>query len=111
MSVGIVRYPGSNCDFDTLKYFDNSFFIWHKETKIPENLKLLIIPGGFALGDRLYNKATDSYTISPGTMALKSPISNIIKDAVKNNIPILTPLVKASETIGAVLKKGDIVIY
>jgi len=89
MSVGIVRYPGSNCDFDTLKYFDNSFFIWHKENKIPDNLKLLIIPGGFSFGDRLYNKATDTYTISPGTMALKSPISNIIKDAVKNNIPIL----------------------
>ena len=29
----------------------------------------------------------------------------------KNNRPDLTPLVKASETVGAVLKKGDIVIY
>ena len=29
----------------------------------------------------------------------------------KNNRPILTPLVKASETVGQVLKKGDIVIY
>tara|TARA_B110000037_G_scaffold222811_1_gene299723 strand:+ start:1661 stop:2944 length:1284 start_codon:yes stop_codon:yes gene_type:complete len=29
----------------------------------------------------------------------------------KNNRPILTPLLKASETVGAVLKKGDIVIY
>ena len=29
----------------------------------------------------------------------------------KNNRPILTPLVKASETVGAVLKEGDIVIY
>ncbi|NQY29015.1 MAG: nucleotide sugar dehydrogenase, partial [Flavobacteriaceae bacterium] len=29
----------------------------------------------------------------------------------KNNRPILTPLIKASETIGKVLKKGDIVIY
>ncbi|WP_064965580.1 nucleotide sugar dehydrogenase [Tenacibaculum ovolyticum] len=29
----------------------------------------------------------------------------------KNNRPILIPLVKASETIGKVLKKGDIVIY
>ena len=29
----------------------------------------------------------------------------------KNNRPILTPLVKASETVGEVLKKGDIVIY
>ncbi len=29
----------------------------------------------------------------------------------KNNRPVLTPLIKASETIGKYLKKGDIVIY
>jgi len=29
----------------------------------------------------------------------------------KNNRPILTPLIKASETVGTVLKKGDIVVY
>jgi len=29
----------------------------------------------------------------------------------KNNRPILTPLIKASETVGAVLKKGDVVVY
>lgn len=29
----------------------------------------------------------------------------------KNNRPVLTPLVKASETVGKVIKKGDIVIY
>jgi len=29
----------------------------------------------------------------------------------KNNRPILTPLIKASETVGKVLKKGDVVIY
>ena len=29
----------------------------------------------------------------------------------KNNRPVLTPLIKASETVGEVLKKGDIVIY
>jgi UDP-N-acetyl-D-galactosamine dehydrogenase len=29
----------------------------------------------------------------------------------KHHRPILTPLYKASETVGAVLKKGDIVIY
>jgi len=28
-----------------------------------------------------------------------------------NNRPVLTPLIKASETVGSVLKKGDIVIY
>ncbi len=29
----------------------------------------------------------------------------------KNNRPVLTPLVKASETVGVVLNKGDIVVY
>lgn len=29
----------------------------------------------------------------------------------KNNRPILTPLIKASQSIGGILKKGDIVIY
>ena len=29
----------------------------------------------------------------------------------KNNRPELTPLIKASETIGSVLKKGDVVVY
>ncbi|RQP13032.1 MAG: nucleotide sugar dehydrogenase [Chryseobacterium sp.] len=29
----------------------------------------------------------------------------------KNNRPVLAPLVKASETVGKVLKKGDVVIY
>ena len=29
----------------------------------------------------------------------------------KHNRPLLTPMIKASETVGAILKKGDIVIY
>lgn len=29
----------------------------------------------------------------------------------KNNRPVLTPLIKASETVGSVLKEGDIVVY
>ena len=29
----------------------------------------------------------------------------------KNNRPVLSPLIKASETVGSVLKKGDVVVY
>ena len=29
----------------------------------------------------------------------------------KNNRPVLTPLIKASETVGSVLKKGDVAVY
>ena len=92
--IGIIRYPGSNCDIETLRYFSDlgdCFYIWHKEDNIGilDDLLLLVLPGGFAFGDRIYNKATESYTISPGTMALNSPVSKIILEASKRSIPIL----------------------
>lgn len=95
INVGIVRYPGSNCDLETYRYFEfndnNCFYIWHKETdfSLLDNLDLLVLPGGFAFGDRIYNKATENYIISPGTMALESPVSVLIKGAVSRNIPII----------------------
>jgi phosphoribosylformylglycinamidine (FGAM) synthase-like amidotransferase family enzyme/selenophosphate synthetase-related protein len=92
MRVGIVRYPGSNCDFDALKYFDNSFFIWHKQEYhegLLADVSLLVIPGGFAFGDRMYEKATNKYTISPGTMAVNSNVTSVIMKAHEMKIPIL----------------------
>ena len=92
MKVGIIKYPGSNCDVDTLNYFNDIFdvyYIWHKEEKINEEVDLIIIPGGFAFGDRVYDKATDSYIINPGQMALESNVTQIILNAAKNKVPIL----------------------
>lgn len=94
--IGIIRYPGSNCDLETYRYFKineetDCFFIWHTVTDVSllDNLDLLVLPGGFAFGDRIYNKATDNYIISPGTMALESPVNILIKTAVSRNIAIL----------------------
>ena len=94
MKVGIVRYPGSNCDIETLKYFSDlgqSFYIWHNNDNLSvlDDLGLLVLPGGFAFGDRVYDKATSEFKISPGTMAIKSPVSAIIYEASKRRIPIL----------------------
>ena len=94
MKVAVIRYPGSNCDIETLRYFSDlgeSFYIWHSEYDytLLNNVGLLVLPGGFAFGDRVYDKATDSYTISPGTMALDSPVNQIIIHAAKLNIPII----------------------
>lgn len=88
MKVGIVRYPGSNCDFDAGRYFDNSIYIWHKNTLLPD-IDLLVIPGGFAFGDRDYVKATSSYNINPGKKALQSPVTKVILEAHEKGIPIL----------------------
>ena len=98
MRVGIIKYPGSNCDEDTFRYFSTDgngenndvFFIWHKEIEMPDAMDLLIIPGGFAFGDRYYTKgATGEYDIDPGKMAVKSPVTKIIMQAHRNKIPIL----------------------
>jgi phosphoribosylformylglycinamidine synthase subunit PurL len=88
MKIGIVRYPGSNCDQDALRYFKNSFFIWHQTSELPE-IDLLVIPGGFAFGDRVYSTATGSYRIDPGRQALLSPVNKVIEEAHKKGIPIL----------------------
>lgn len=68
MKIGVIRYPGSNCFNDTINYFgiNNCIEIWHKIDIIPD-IDLLIIPGGFAFGDRYYKNATDNdYEYSPG---------------------------------------------
>ncbi len=92
MQVGIIRFPGSNCDFDTLNFFKKfghkSRFIWHKDTKFPR-IDLLVLPGGFAFGDRFYKKATAKYIIDPGAMAVRSPAMQIVRLAAKRKLPIL----------------------
>ena len=89
MKVAIIRYPGSNCDFDAKRYFGGDF-IWHNDSYcIPHGYDLIVLPGGFAYGDRFYDKATEKYVISPGEMALRSRISEFIKAAYVAKIPIL----------------------
>lgn len=92
MKTAIIRYPGSNCDFDALKYFDGGFFIWHTsvyEEGMLDGVDLVVLPGGFAFGDRVYDKATKGFSVSPGTKALESNVSCIIEKAYELKIPIL----------------------
>ena len=93
MKVGIIVYPGSNCDKDTYNYFTHHgcecFYIWHQEQQLEKHIDLLVLPGGFAYGDRLYDKATGDYTMEPGKMASSCPVKDIIKYAICNNIVIL----------------------
>ena len=94
MRVAIVLFPGSNCANDMNLFFTSKghecFYLWHKENDINKfKFDLLVIPGGFAFGDRVYEKATHNYVMDPGAMALNSPVCDIIKDASKKNIPII----------------------
>ncbi|OGG39726.1 phosphoribosylformylglycinamidine synthase I [Candidatus Jorgensenbacteria bacterium RIFCSPLOWO2_01_FULL_45_25b] len=92
MKVGVIRFPGSNCDFDTLHFFKKfghkAEFIWYKDVSIPR-YDLLVLPGGFAFGDRVYAKATGHYDIDPGVLAISSPVLKAIKRVVRLGVPIL----------------------
>ena len=60
MKIGVIRYPGSNCFYDTMRYFNDHdcIEIWYKNVILNDHIDLLIIPGGFAFGDRYYKNAT-----------------------------------------------------
>lgn len=92
LDIAIVRFPGSNSDFDTLRFFQrgghNPKFLWHQETK-PPKVDLLILPGGFAFGDRVYEKATGSFHLDPGVQALNSPVMKVVSEWADDGRPIL----------------------
>ncbi len=70
MLVGLIIFPGSNCDRDLLSALrltgHETIPVWHKETELPKNIDLIAIPGGFSFGDYL----------RCGAIAAKSPIFN-----------------------------------
>ena len=57
MNIGIIVFPGSNCDRDcdhvvSTVMGQSSHLIWHQETSV-QGMDALIIPGGFSYGDYL----------------------------------------------------------
>ncbi len=62
MKVGIIVYPGSNCDADAMHVskevmgFETDY-IWHADKKFKKEYDLIIIPGGFSYGDYLRSGA------------------------------------------------------
>ena len=57
MRVGIVTFPGSNCDHDVyhvVKHVSgaDAKYVWHKD-RLPSGLDAIVVPGGFSYGDYL----------------------------------------------------------
>ena len=83
MKVGVVVFPGSNCDRDMYHVLTDVFhldaeFFWH-EKGLPENIDAVILPGGFSYGDRL----------RAGAIAAHSPIIKDVKKMAEKGIPVL----------------------
>jgi phosphoribosylformylglycinamidine synthase len=57
MKVGVIVFPGSNCDRDVVTVTEGLFdiptrMVWHQETDLSD-LDLVVVPGGFSYGDYL----------------------------------------------------------
>jgi phosphoribosylformylglycinamidine synthase len=57
VKIGIVTFPGSNCDHDVYHVVKHGFgaqaeYVWHKD-RLPGGLDAVILPGGFSYGDYL----------------------------------------------------------
>ena len=66
MRVGVLQFPGSNCDADCLDTLSRHFHlkpipVWHTEAKLPA-LDAVVIPGGFSYGDYLRSGALASHS-------------------------------------------------
>jgi len=65
-TVGLVRFPGSNCDADCIDVLDRHFGVkvrpvWHTDTQLPK-VDGLVLPGGFSYGDYLRSGALASHS-------------------------------------------------
>lgn len=61
MKFGVVIFPGSNCDRDTLYVLGEALGqavvpLWHKETDL-QGVDMVVLPGGFSYGDYLRSGA------------------------------------------------------
>ena len=73
MNIGVVVFPGSNCDHDCRHVLKDVLgqdvtMVWHRETSLA-GLDGVILPGGFSYGDYLRT----------GAIARFSPVMNAVK--------------------------------
>jgi len=108
VKVGVIVFPGSNCDRDMHHVLSDVFkldteLVWHTQ-ELPKNLDAVVLPGGFSYGDRL----------RAGVIAAHSPVISDIKKMAEKGMPILGVcngfqiLVEAGLLPGALLKNTSL---
>ena len=83
MTIGVLVFPGSNCDHDAYHALKHVMgvetkFIFHKETDL-SGVDAIIIPGGFSYGDYLRS----------GAIARFSPVMQAVQEFAANGGPVL----------------------
>jgi phosphoribosylformylglycinamidine synthase len=83
MKVGVVVFPGSNCDHDAYHAVKHVLghearFVWHKDSDL-SGLDAVVLPGGFSYGDYLRT----------GAIARFSPVMGAVKEFAAQGGPVL----------------------
>ncbi|RBQ22905.1 Phosphoribosylformylglycinamidine synthase subunit PurQ [Candidatus Methanobinarius endosymbioticus] len=82
MKIGVIRFPGSNCDRDVYHTIElaggEAEYIWWNKDDF-SYLDAVVIPGGFSYGDYL----------RAGAIASITPVVEGIKSLVKEEKPVL----------------------
>lgn len=83
MKVGVVSFPGSNCDEDALlaiteRLHEKAVMLWHKDHDL-QGADVIILPGGFSYGDYLRS----------GAIARFSPIMQEVVAHAKRGGPVI----------------------
>ena len=82
MRIGVVVFPGSNCEYDAAaavtRLGDEAEFVWHTRTDL-KGIDGIILPGGFAHGDYL----------RPGALARFSPVMGAVERFAAAGGPVL----------------------
>jgi phosphoribosylformylglycinamidine synthase len=83
MKIGVVTFPGSNCDHDVyhvLKHVvgADARYVWHKD-RLPAGLDAVVLPGGFSYGDYL----------RAGALARFSPVMEDVAGFAAGGGPVL----------------------
>lgn len=80
--VAVVRFPGSNCDADTLRAAQRAgaeaYYVWHREASL-HGADAVILPGGFAYGDYL----------RAGAIARFSPVMAAVREHAEGGGAVL----------------------
>ena len=83
MKVAVLRFPGTNCEFDTQYAFEKlghtTQLVWHENDTLPENIDLVVVPGGFSYGDYLRS----------GSIARFSPVMKAVGAYAKDGGKVL----------------------
>ncbi len=108
MKVGIVVFPGSNCDHDAWYAVNSNLqhkadFIWHDSDSLG-SIDAVILPGGFSYGDYLRT----------GAIAKFSPVMAAVKQFAQEGGPVLgicngfQVLTEAGLLPGALLRNANL---